>query len=689
MPAAAEGSRRPGTGPSGHLLYASWTYPPSRSSGSYRTLATANAFAHAGWDVTVLTVDRSILASRYGLDLSLERRIDPRVRVRRVRFDEPLREVDLAEFSRLRVASETTWYSAARRWGRRSFPEALYGPWRRHLRAAAELVHGEHPVDLVIGSAAPNVSFTAGWHLHRHHGVPYVMDYRDSWGLDLYRDRRAFPATSREGRWEQRLVDGAAEVWFVNEPIRDWYVGEFPALADRAHVVANGFDGDVGAQVTAAREALGRHLRLETGVADAPSAEPGRPAGSPPEGLTFCYLGTLYGGMPVAEVLAGWRLARERDERLARSRLAVHGHLGHSPGVDLGFGDLLRAHAGDGVEYRGPVAKDEAPRVYAEADVLVLFLAPGKYVTSGKVFEYAATGLPVISLHDPGSPATAILRDSPLWRGAPSMSAEDVARTFSAGADLARRITGADVAATQEWARRYSRSRQLSPRIAELGELVADASPSRARAVRAGEDAASRAIRRPSPGTGADPGSGSGTLASARRILLVVGSDRPADDVLAEATGGRGIGELLGSARSTSQPGQDQPPALDLLCRRAPSAPIPGVGTVRVIAEPSRAPARLLRRILDSAPARTALARARESVPGRVALSYSPADEGRSTWRAARGDQGARAFTKGTDLLVAVDVAAVPACWHWLREGLAPEAIRGIAAAALRLRPDG
>ena len=45
-------SRRP------HLLYVAWGYPPCRGGGVYRALATPNAFAEAGWDVTVLTVDR-------------------------------------------------------------------------------------------------------------------------------------------------------------------------------------------------------------------------------------------------------------------------------------------------------------------------------------------------------------------------------------------------------------------------------------------------------------------------------------------------------------------------------------------------------------------------------------------------------------------------------------------------------
>src|SRR5690606_22111948 len=98
------------------------------------------------------------------------------------------------------------------------------------------------PVDLTIATANPNVDFVAGWHLHRKHGVPYVMDYRDTWTLDVYRDERTAARRSRTGRLEARLISRAQEIWFVNQAIRDWYAKEYPQDASRMHVVRNGYD---------------------------------------------------------------------------------------------------------------------------------------------------------------------------------------------------------------------------------------------------------------------------------------------------------------------------------------------------------------------------------------------------------------------------------------------------------------
>lgn len=61
-----------------HLLYTAWSFPPSRAGGVYRALATVNAFAAAGWDVTVLTVPRNIFLNSTGADFRLEEQVAPR-----------------------------------------------------------------------------------------------------------------------------------------------------------------------------------------------------------------------------------------------------------------------------------------------------------------------------------------------------------------------------------------------------------------------------------------------------------------------------------------------------------------------------------------------------------------------------------------------------------------------------------
>lgn len=430
-----------------HLLYVAWGYPPSRGAGMYRGLATANAFARAGWKVTVLTPTRETFQSLTDIDLEIEKAIDPSITVVRVPFDLSRGETDLAKWSRTRISSPLWWSFAKSMRERLLFPEPRYGGWRRFLVPAALAVHRENPVSLVIGTANPHVDFVPGWVLHRRFGVPYVMDYRDTWHLDMYSGTRIGSRWSRSARWEKRMLAKAQEVWFVNAPIRDWHAQEHPAVAERFMVVSNGYDPNFLSQERAQRP-------------------------DPEAGLVFGYLGTVYGPMPMRETFEGWRLARERSPLIARSSLVIRGRLGHYATPDAEVRELIESYADEAVGYGGKVSKTRVAEVYGGFDALLLILGRSRYITSGKVFEYAATGLPIASLHHPETASTEVLRDHPAWVPAERVDAEAFAEAIVALGERAATTTAAGIARAQEWARRWERQRQLTPRITALTEHV-------------------------------------------------------------------------------------------------------------------------------------------------------------------------------------------------------------------------
>lgn len=430
-----------------HLLYVAWGYPPCRGSGVYRAWATANAFARAGWRVTVLTVPREIFTMSTGIDASLEATIEPGIEIVRVPFDDPKFANDLRAWSAFRAHTPELWHGWQARSSVRAFPEPKYGGWRRPLARAAERIHRRDPVDLVIGTANPHVDFIPGHVLHRRHGVPYVMDYRDAWQLDVFSGDRLTPPDSRVDRWERELMKDAAAVWFVNEPIRAWHAGIHPDAADRFHVVANGYD-----------EPFTGGPRPRT-------------AG---EGLVFGYVGTLTGAVPLAELVAGWALARERSPLVSRSTLQLWGHLNHTGIPSEAVARQLDSFADNGIEYRGPVHKREIESVYNGFDALVLLLGTGRYVTSGKVYEYAASGLPIVSVHDPGNAASDVLRGSGHWHPTADLRPESIAAAVIDGAEQARDWSPDERRSARDWAVRYQRDAQLAPQISALAATVAE-----------------------------------------------------------------------------------------------------------------------------------------------------------------------------------------------------------------------
>ena len=434
-----------------HLLYVAWGYPPGRGGGVYRALATPNAFARAGWRVTVLTGLRETFLYSTGIDEGLEQRIDPAITVHRIPFRSVPYEVDLRRWSAFRARFPELYNAWRERRARHAFPERVYGEWRRPLEQAAMHIHKTTPVDLTIATANPSVAFTAPAALHARAGVPFVMDYRDAWQLDVFSGDRVTAPGSAVDRWESSLVTTAHEVWFVNEPIRAWHAQLYPEHAHRMHVVANGYDADLVPFDDSVRTDRTR-------------------------GLTFGYVGTVSPKVPLESLLAGWRRARELDSLVARSRLVLHGDLGYAGRAEDQWLRLLSEAAPHGVSYRGPISKVELSDTYAGFDALVLALGTGAYVTSGKVYEYCASGLPIVSVHDPGNAATDVLRGHPAWVATSSLTAQDVALALVETARLAALQTSLDRAAAQEWATRYERQAQLDPRIAQL---TADAEAAR------------------------------------------------------------------------------------------------------------------------------------------------------------------------------------------------------------------
>jgi len=434
-------SRRP------HLLYVAWGYPPCRGGGVYRALATPNAFAAAGWDVTVLTVARETFTRYTGADEALEALIDPRITVVRTPFRWDALETDVREWSWLRAHAPRVWRRYRKQRDRlRSFPEPGYAGWREDLEAAASRVHAATPVDLVVATANPATAWLAAWHLHRTAGVPYVLDQRDGWTLDVFSGERMQAATSRIGRWETTLLGSAREVWFVNEPIRAWYAEQYPEIADRLHVVMNGWDAD-----------LAPHPRTDT------AATPVR----------FGYLGTISRQVPLGEFLAGWRQARARDADMASAVCSVRGYLGHYATPNAEQQRVLTEAIDLGVSFDGPVPKTEVASFYDTADVLLLILGSGRYVTSGKVFEYVATGLPIVSVHEPTNAASSVLAGYPLWFPAASLAASDVATALEAAAAAALHADVETRRAAARFGERYRRDHQLDPRVAALTQSVA------------------------------------------------------------------------------------------------------------------------------------------------------------------------------------------------------------------------
>jgi glycosyltransferase involved in cell wall biosynthesis len=430
-----------------HLIYSAWGYPPAAKSSAYRLLATANSFARHGWNVTVMTPAEDAWERESGLDRSLLGLVDPGIDVVRLPLYRHDIDTDIRRYSAFRALRPAQYRSWRRRFDQFRFPEPTYGPWRPLLEKAADEIHAAKPADLVVATAAPYTFFVPALHLGKNHGVPFVLDYRDGWALDVINGGEVFPVDSRRGRIERWLIDHAAEAWFVNRPIRDWYAARYPDADDRLQVVRNGSDPDIS-------------VRAPVRSPDAAN------------GLTIGYLGNItFSPVLTKNLCEAWRLARRQDELVARSRLVFRGYIGigSARGANA-HTKIMNDYAKDGVSYDGPVPKAETGDVYASWDALLFCVQGGRYVTSGKVYDYMSTGMPIMSAHEQEHAAVDLLEGYPLWVRNAGLEVADLVEAFIRTAHLAVDATDVDHKAAREYGESFERYRQIDPAVVRLTE---------------------------------------------------------------------------------------------------------------------------------------------------------------------------------------------------------------------------
>lgn len=429
------------------VLFLAFYFPPTRASGVFRSRAVANHLVRAGWDVTVVTPPREFFTRHIrSVDPSLEATVDPDVQVERVEFPPGGLTRDLRAFPWSRAMFPRIDARVRDAWRRRTFPDP-YAAWIPKVVDAGRRLHRQRPFDLVLATGNPFASFGAAARLGRELGVPYVLDYRDSWTLDQFAEQPAFPPDHPAWDAEAEVVSGAARVVFVNPAQRDWHADRYPDAADRMLVVENGFDADL----------LGEALTR---------------APSPAEGsVRFGYIGTITRHLPVDAFVAGWREARSRPG-FQPATATLYGYLGFFRHTADALGDELPFDDAIGIAYGGPLAKEEVGPTFASLDVLLLITPSSRFVTCQKVSEYMAFGKPIVSVNEPGTHAREPLVDYPLSFAPTDLSPGALADALTAAAAAARALDGRTVEEARRVAAAHSRDAHLAGLERELRQVV-------------------------------------------------------------------------------------------------------------------------------------------------------------------------------------------------------------------------
>jgi hypothetical protein len=371
------------------VLIISYFFPPEGSAGVYRSLRFLKELARQGWSATVVCCE-PYQYERY--DPQLLSQVPSEAAIVRVKGQDPWRafqtwrgarvEHKLAgssseEVRQIVVGHHGPWRSKLREAVRIAeawvYRPDIAMPWIRPAVAQIREVNRRSRPNVIWATIGPLSAGVAAYRASVATEIPYVLDFRDPWGLEYYAEEVRRPTWARkvDYRIMCRMFERAQAVVFMFESIAECYVRAFPGALDRTkiHIIPNGFDGAV-----------------ETFV-HVPGAR-----------CKVLYAGTLH-SYRYDTLLEGLvRLKRNDPEHAKQLQLLFVGD---------GFQELADRVADldilDLVEIAPPTSHAEIRRLQQEAHaLLVLGRTPGRkgheLVAGAKLFGYLQAGRPIIGI---------------------------------------------------------------------------------------------------------------------------------------------------------------------------------------------------------------------------------------------------------------------------------------------------
>jgi glycosyltransferase involved in cell wall biosynthesis len=366
------------------VVMISYFFPPDGSAGVYRPLRFVRHLPSFGWRGVVVTDDPAYCL-RY--DPELLEQVPPSTEIMRVRNPDPWLAFQRARdrqfyksntgttaeaLERIQQTERGLIRSAARqaiRW----VESIAYHPdsamcWIGRATKATTEACARSGAKIVWATGGPWSSFVVARNNWRRTGVPYILDFRDSWTLleDPERNVKDW-VRARQHRLLNQLFRDAHRVVFRYMSEAEAYWRTYPRALDpeRIHVIPNGYEGSIA--------------KFEA---------------SPGNRCTVLYTGTIH-FYSYANVLCALRLLKDSNSDLARKLRVVF--------VGDATEDLARTATqldlSDLVEVFGSVSFSEVGRLQKEAHALLLLgwkQFPGHELGGSKIFGYFKAGRPII-----------------------------------------------------------------------------------------------------------------------------------------------------------------------------------------------------------------------------------------------------------------------------------------------------
>ncbi len=392
------------------VLIVAYYFPPVVASGAMRPLGFCRYLHAYGWQSHILTTTPECVYPAHQVDENLGERVPATVDVTRVAYKDRLQQIlQGREWLRARlrkaviqereqndavgssVVPSQQYLSSLKDflldWAF-AFPDRQRGWYGQALRHLPQLREKGVP-DVILATGGPWTSFLVGCALAKQLNRPLVLDYRDPWNCNPFYSFSSQVLAQKSRTAEAKVCRVAGRIIANTEELRDRLMLEYGDLQGRCTWIPNGFDRDA-----IASEKVGNGNAGISGTLN---------------GYELCHFGTVYGKrsprlllQAVSELfkdgclrpealrlrfVGGWDTTDQECERYAKE-LEKHGLLRREPSIS--HSDCLR----------------EMKR----SSVLLVLQPDSPLQVPAKIYEYIATGRPLMLIGGEGATANLVNR---------------------------------------------------------------------------------------------------------------------------------------------------------------------------------------------------------------------------------------------------------------------------------------
>lgn len=239
-----------------------------------------------------------------------------------------------------------------------------------------------NPVDVIVSTGPPHSMHMIALKVTQQTGIKWVADFRDPWtNIDYYKDLMLSASADKlHHQMEEDVVTKADEVIVVGNTMKQEFESQFNR---KIHVITNGFDTtDFSVQ------------QISTN-----------------KDFVIAHVGTL---VRTRNPLALWEainsLGKNEDDLKQHLRIRLTGKVDIS--VKKAIADYDLEDVTDYVDY---LSHDKVVLEQMNATILLLVLNDtpnSKGILTGKLFEYIASGRPILAIGPVDGDAAAILKES-------------------------------------------------------------------------------------------------------------------------------------------------------------------------------------------------------------------------------------------------------------------------------------